>query len=126
MFFYKNEKHLMNNLEKICYDKNVYKAMGRNLKKRYFEIFKTVSSPSFPVNALALPEFTKIALTTGSLYLVRFFLHWFTEALEFEDWVKTPAIADFFLSSIKRRSSSLFCVFLMPEYMVEIFMFFNR
>ena len=39
MFFYKNEKHLMNNLEKICYDKNVYKAMGRNLKKRYFEIF---------------------------------------------------------------------------------------
>ena len=82
--------------------------------------FNTVSSPNFPVNAFALPELTKIALAMGSLHLVRFFLHWFTEALEVKDWVKTPAIAEFFSSSNKSISSSLLKVFFMPEYIVEI------
>ena len=40
-----------------------------------FEWIIVCDEKSIWIKDLELPEFTKIALTSGSLYLVRFFLH---------------------------------------------------
>ena len=69
----------------------------------------TVFSPFLPVKALAFPELTRIDFTVLlSLFGLKFFLQYFTAALEVSDFVKTPAIDESTGNSIQRTSVLLF------------------
>ena len=68
-------------------------------------MFSTVLSPKYPVNALAFPELTSIALIEGFIEDFKLFLQLMTGALAVKDLVKIPPIELFLSSSISKRSS---------------------